>query len=111
MCYVSDNGQLFIGDLSHPVAVKLNQTSNSVLVAGNAAVSGRTTGPLVQSLGWVATGWRVDSEKLSLGWTVPGMGNASFVYSNTGVWAVFGDVGADSVSEQRYHANLIPTFS
>jgi hypothetical protein len=111
ICYVSDNGQLFIGDLSHPIAVKVNQTSNSVLVAGNTAVQGRTTGPLVQSAGWVTTGWSVDSEKLSLGWAVAVMGNASFVFSNSSVWAVFGDVWADSVSEGRYHANLVPTFS
>jgi hypothetical protein len=38
ICYLSDNSQLFIGDPSHPVAVKVNQTSNSVLVAGNTAV-------------------------------------------------------------------------
>lgn len=82
--------------------MKVNQTSNSVLVAGNTAVQGKTTGPLVQS---------VDNEKLSLGWTVAGMGNASFVYSNSNVWAVFGDVGADNVSEMRYHANLVPSFS
>ncbi|PMD52239.1 uncharacterized protein K444DRAFT_637426 [Hyaloscypha bicolor E] len=88
--------QLFIGDPSHPVAVKVNRTSNSVLVAGNTAVQGKTTGPLVQSVGWVMTGWSVDNEKLSLGWTVAGMGNASFVYSNSNVWAVFGDVGADN---------------
>jgi hypothetical protein len=109
--YLSDNSQLFIGDPSHPVAVKVNQTSNSVLVAGNTAVQGKTTGPLVQSVGWVTTRWSVDNEKLSLGWTVAGMGNMSFVYSNSNVWAVFGDVGADNVSEMRYHANLVPSFS
>ena len=111
ICYVSENGQLFIGDLSHPVAVKVNQTSNSVLVAGNTAVQGRTTGPLVQSAGWATTGWTIDSEKLSLGWTVPGVGNASFVFSNSSVWAVFGDAAVESVSEGRYRANLVPTFS
>jgi hypothetical protein len=82
-----------------------------VLVAGNTAVQGRTTGPLVQSVGWVSTGWSVDSEKLNLVWTVAGLGNASFVFSNSSVWAVFGDVGAESVSEMRYHANLVATFS
>jgi hypothetical protein len=39
------------------------------------------------------------------------MGNASFVYSTSSVWAVFGDVGEDNVSEMRYHANLVPSFS
>jgi predicted transcriptional regulator len=53
----------------------------------------------------------VDNERLSLGWTVAGMGNTSFVYSNSNVRAVFGDVGADNVSEMRYHANLVPSFS
>jgi len=91
--------------------VKVNQTSNSVLVAVNTAVQGKITGPLVQSVGWVTTGWSVDNEKLSLGWEVAGMGNASFVYSNSSVWAVFGDVGEDNVSEMRYHANLVPSFS
>jgi hypothetical protein len=111
ICYLSDNSQLFIGDPSHPVAVKVNQTSNSVLVAGNTAVQGKITGPLVQSVGWVTTGWSVDNEKLSLGWEVAGMGKASFVYSNLSVWAVFGDVGEDNVSEMRYDANLVPSFS
>jgi hypothetical protein len=111
ICYLFDNSQLFIGDPSHPVAVKVNQTSGSVLVAGNTAVQGKTTGPLVQSVGWVTTGWSVDNEKLSLGWTVAGMGNASFVYSNSSVWAIFGDGGADNVSEMRYHANLVLRFS
>jgi hypothetical protein len=59
----------------------------------------------------VTTGWSVDNEKLSLGWTVAGMGNASFVYSNSSVWAIFGDGGADNVSEMRYHANLVLRFS
>jgi hypothetical protein len=57
----------------------------------NPAVEGSRTGSLVKAEGWVATGWSRYTYRLGLGWTVEGMGNASFVFrsEDATVWAVF----------------------
>jgi hypothetical protein len=87
--YFSDSGQLFIGNASHPVATRVNQTT--VMMTGNSAVEGSLTGPLVETEGWVTTGWASNTYRLGLGWTVDGGRDGECVVcSSIGGWNCLG---------------------